>query len=435
MPVKARHSEGHEGWQYPGKTWATRQACSTQPGAIKIKANPTTKAIAEVKTEYTGKLYHQCPIGFQLARPIWVTVSEGICSQGKVNYPCRRVLINTNTYLLEGSVGIQIALAMSLFTSVNWHRFWKVFSKMLCIQFASPICPRNPKDPTDLPVDHDLAPVAIEDIMYEPGAPTCAPETRPIHNSDIDIIYVKTTINPNIPETPIAIKPDPNQDLEDPPQSIISVAYEVINLDDDDEDEEPAPEAAPVIDHEPELLLITDIATPSTSYIPPIAPVDLDSNEEDIENIKQNDAEFDNMAVTEHEGGTGNDVESQVLKNDMMNYVYENWTFLPLKTSTQLHPHQIVAVDWMAEKENGLEQGGLLANDCGTGMTLTTLALICHQVNIVGRKESESQNDTTKDLLGGSPPNIDIMPKTKGTRMRKCDKMIYQAQTTPPLWI
>ncbi|KAF8537190.1 hypothetical protein BDD12DRAFT_888355 [Trichophaea hybrida] len=59
----------------------------------------------------------------------------------------------------------------------------------------------------------------------------------------------------------------------------------------------------------------------------------------------------------------------------------ENRTFLPLKTTTQLHPHQIDAVNWMAEKENSLEQDGLLADHCSTGKTLTALALICHQVN------------------------------------------------------
>ena len=78
-------------------------------------------------------------------------------------------------------------------------------------------------------------------------------------------------------------------------------------------------------DNEPELLPITNIATPSTPDIPPVEPVDLDFKEEDIENIKQNDADFNNMAVTEHEGGTGNDIESQALKNEMMNNVYEDW--------------------------------------------------------------------------------------------------------------
>ena len=36
----------------------------------------------------------------------------GISSLGKINYLCGRVLINTNNYLSEGSLAIQIALAM-----------------------------------------------------------------------------------------------------------------------------------------------------------------------------------------------------------------------------------------------------------------------------------------------------------------------------------
>ncbi|KAF8537191.1 hypothetical protein BDD12DRAFT_888356 [Trichophaea hybrida] len=148
-----------------------------------------------------------------------------------------------------------------------------------------------------------------------------APETISIGDSDIDIIYIKTTINSNSQETPIAIKPNPNEDLEDPMQSIISIAHEVINLNDDEEDEELAPEAEPVDDDEPELLPITKTATVLTRHIPPVDPVDLYFEVEDIENIKQNDAVIDNMAVTEHEGGTGNDIESQALKNETMNNV------------------------------------------------------------------------------------------------------------------
>ena len=50
--------------------------------------------------------------------------------------------------------------------------------------------------------------------------------------------------------------------------------------------------------------------------------------------------------------------------------IMENRTFLPLKTTTQLHLHQIVAVNWMVEKENGLEQGGLLTDDCDTSKVI-----------------------------------------------------------------
>ncbi|KAF8538319.1 hypothetical protein BDD12DRAFT_928382 [Trichophaea hybrida] len=160
-------------------------------------------------------------------------------------------------------------------------------------------------------------------VNYPPFYTT--PETIPMDDSDIDIVYVETTINPNIRETPIAIKSDPDQDLEDPLQLIIPIARKVINLDDDEEDEEQALAAAPVDDDEPKLLPITYIAAPSTPDIPPIEPVDLDFEVEDIENIKQNDADFDNMAVMEYEGGTGNVVESQALKDETMNNVYEDW--------------------------------------------------------------------------------------------------------------
>ncbi|KAF8535099.1 hypothetical protein BDD12DRAFT_808836 [Trichophaea hybrida] len=227
-----------------------------------------------------------------------------------------------------------------------------------------------------------------------------APETIPMVDSDIDIIYVKTTINPNSREIPVAIKPNPDQDLEDPLQSVIPIAREVINLNDDEEDEAPASEAARVDDVQPELLPITNTATSSTPDNLPIEPADLDFEVEDTEHIIQNDLDFENMAVTEHAGGTGNDVESQALKNETMNNVYEDWRvavcpnvrvfvrgFSAPKAESlsqllsephseslcqshcrtdirvSLHPHQIVAVNWMAEK------------------TLTALALICHQVN------------------------------------------------------
>jgi len=34
-------------------------------------------------------------------------------------------------------------------------------------------------------------------------------------------------------------------------------------------------------------------------------------------------------------------------------------TFKPLYKPTQLQPHQIIAVNWMTEKENSLAKGGL----------------------------------------------------------------------------
>jgi hypothetical protein len=42
-------------------------------------------------------------------------------------------------------------------------------------------------------------------------------------------------------------------------------------------------------------------------------------------------------------------------------------TFKLLHKPMQLQPHLIIALNWMAEKENSLAKGGLLAGDCGTG--------------------------------------------------------------------
>ena len=39
---------------------------------------------------------------------------------------------------------------------------------------------------------------------------------------------------------------------------------------------------------------------------------------------------------------------------NMLGITMENIIFLPLKTTTQIYPHQIVAVNWMVEKENSL---------------------------------------------------------------------------------
>ncbi|KAF8536359.1 hypothetical protein BDD12DRAFT_890390 [Trichophaea hybrida] len=192
--------------------------------------------------------------------------------------------------------------ALSVSETSRTQRVWKAAAIDLLIEWHE----------SDLLVDHDPAPVSIKDFMHEPGAPTTyeelaqfiteqfhlaeftrnsactiaeiggrlfiafntAPETIPMDDSDIDVIYVKTTINPNLRETPIAMKPDSDEDLEDPLRSIISIAPQVINRDDVEEDEELAPEAAPVNDDEPEFLPITDIATPSTPDVPPVEPVD-----------------------------------------------------------------------------------------------------------------------------------------------------------------
>ncbi len=38
-----------------------------------------------------------------------------------------------------------------------------------------------------------------------------------------------------------------------------------------------------------------------------------------------------------------------------------------LRNSVRLGDHQIIAIAWMVEMEDGLPAGGLLADDCGTG--------------------------------------------------------------------
>jgi SNF2 family DNA or RNA helicase len=50
-------------------------------------------------------------------------------------------------------------------------------------------------------------------------------------------------------------------------------------------------------------------------------------------------------------------------------------TFRPLHKPTQLQPHQIIAVNWMTEKENSLAKGGLLADDYRTGKVRPHCAL------------------------------------------------------------
>jgi len=42
-------------------------------------------------------------------------------------------------------------------------------------------------------------------------------------------------------------------------------------------------------------------------------------------------------------------------------------TFKPLYKPTLLHPHHIIAVNWMTEREDSFPKGGLLADDCSTG--------------------------------------------------------------------
>ena len=45
----------------------------------------------------------------------------------------------------------------------------------------------------------------------------------------------------------------------------------------------------------------------------------------------------------------------------------ETRTSTPQHKPMLLQPHQIIALNWMAEKENSFGKGGLLADDCGPG--------------------------------------------------------------------
>ena len=50
-------------------------------------------------------------------------------------------------------------------------------------------------------------------------------------------------------------------------------------------------------------------------------------------------------------------------------------TFKPLLKPMQLQPHQILAVNWIAERDNSFAKGGLAADDCGPGMVRLCCAL------------------------------------------------------------
>jgi SNF2 family DNA or RNA helicase len=66
-------------------------------------------------------------------------------------------------------------------------------------------------------------------------------------------------------------------------------------------------------------------------------------------------------------------------------------TFKLLHKPTQLQPHQIIAVNWMAEKENSLPMSGLLADDCGTGKVRPC----CSYEIYCGPHEQSSDSDIT----------------------------------------
>ncbi|KAF8542393.1 hypothetical protein BDD12DRAFT_802946 [Trichophaea hybrida] len=256
---------------------------------------------------------------------------------------------------------------------------------------------------SDLPVDHDPAPVAHKDIMYKPGAPTSYEELVQFINEQIQPAENTMEFNRCIQSTHYVLPDD--GDIISPYQlKNWLLTADTLNL------------ACAIAEIGGRLFSAFYTAPETISMNDSDMDILYDFKVEDIENMKQNNTDFDNMAGTEHTGDTGNDIESQALKNEtittsmktandsdtladlMKNEIcerehmeescqtlgitIENRTFMPLKPTNQLHPHWIVADDLMVEKENRVEQGGLLADDCGTGRTLTALALICHQVNM-----------------------------------------------------
>ncbi|KAF8531693.1 hypothetical protein BDD12DRAFT_902814 [Trichophaea hybrida] len=134
-------------------------------------------------------------------------------------------------------------------------------------------------------------------------------------NSEFNMIFVKTTINCNLQETPFTIKPDPNADFDCALQLIIPIEHKVINHNNDAQNEKPIREAVPVDDDKLELFPMTNIAISSTADILPIQLIDCDFKMEVIENMIHSNADFNNMVVIAYEEGTGNNIESQTLNN------------------------------------------------------------------------------------------------------------------------
>jgi SNF2 family DNA or RNA helicase len=70
-------------------------------------------------------------------------------------------------------------------------------------------------------------------------------------------------------------------------------------------------------------------------------------------------------------------IQRDNLKESMaaLGITMEMRTCRQLHKPMQLQPHQVIAVNWMAQKENSLVKGGLLADDYGTGKVRPHCAL------------------------------------------------------------
>lgn len=47
-----------------------------------------------------------------------------------------------------------------------------------------------------------------------------------------------------------------------------------------------------------------------------------------------------------------------------------------IESGFTFRPHELVGICWMIKKEDSLAQGGLLADDCGIGKTITSIGAI-----------------------------------------------------------
>ncbi|KAF8533303.1 hypothetical protein BDD12DRAFT_810285 [Trichophaea hybrida] len=127
---------------------------------------------------------------------------------------------------------------------------------------------------------------------------------------------------------------------------------EVIKLYDNYENEELVLEAAPVDNYEPELMLMTNIATPVTADSTPVESVDMDFETERMENMNQNDTDFNKMARTKYEAGTGNEIESQALKDKTKNNIvkdrnyYGNGYFCHQEQPSSIHIKLLLFIVW-----------------------------------------------------------------------------------------
>jgi len=72
--------------------------------------------------------------------------------------------------------------------------------------------------------------------------------------------------------------------------------------------------------------------------------------------------------------------------------------FKPLHKPTKLQLHRISAVNWMAEEDNSLAKGGLLADDCSTGKIRPCCAL---EIYCSPHSQSSDSDSTSFNMSPG----------------------------------